>query len=193
MSLPDLQDIAARSHSLQGIGYFTFQIPTLGGGSSEPKITPEITANTNLFNLIGVTPMMGADLFRMTAKPGRNNVLVLGYKVWQESFHGNRGIVGSKVTIDGDPYSVIGVLPPDVEFPGNVGDAIYSPLVTDDKSHAGPGQLRTDAFWTDVAGGSRGAGAGRAEWDSAAVKTRTSQRGRQRSHPGCELSRFTDR
>ena len=29
MSLPDLQDIAARSHSLQGVGFYTFQIPTL--------------------------------------------------------------------------------------------------------------------------------------------------------------------
>lgn len=134
MSLPDLQDMAARSHSLQGIGYFTFQIPTLGGGSSEPKIIPEITASTNLFHLIGVTPMLGRGFVPDDGKPGHNNVLVLGYKVWQESFHGDRGIVGSKVTIDGDPYAVIGVLPPDVEFPGNTGQTIYTPLVTDDKS-----------------------------------------------------------
>ncbi|HEX3987774.1 MAG TPA: ABC transporter permease [Acidobacteriaceae bacterium] len=134
MSLPDLRDMAARSHSLQAIGYFTFQIPTLGGASSEPKITPEITASTNLFDLIGVRPMLGRGFVPDDGKPGHNNVLVLGYTVWQQSFHGNRGIVGSSVTIDGDPYSVIGVLPPNVEFPGNVGDAIYSPLVTDDKS-----------------------------------------------------------
>jgi putative ABC transport system permease protein len=134
MSLPDLQDIAARSHSLQGIGYYTFQIPTLGGGSTEPKITPEITASTNLFDLLGVAPMLGRGFVPDDGKPGHNNVLVLGYQVWQENFHGDRGIVGSKVTIDGDPYSVIGVLPPHVEFPGNVGEAIYSPLVTDDKS-----------------------------------------------------------
>lgn len=134
MSLPDLQDIAARSHSFQGIGYYTFQIPTLGGGSSEPKITPELTATTNLFDLLGVTPMLGRGFVPDDAKPGHNNVLVLGYKVWQDSFHGDRGIVGRKVTINGDPYFVIGVLPPDVEFPGNVGDAIYSPLVTNDKS-----------------------------------------------------------
>ena len=134
MSLPDLRDIAARSHSLQGVGYYTFQIPTLGGGSTEPEITPEITASTNLFDLLGVAPMLGRGFVPDDGKPGRNNVLVLGYKVWQQSFHGDRGIVGRNVTIDGDPFVVIGVLPPNVEFPGNVGEAIYSPLVTDDKS-----------------------------------------------------------
>jgi predicted permease len=136
MSLPDLQDITARSHSLQGVGYYTFQIPTLGGGSTEPKITPEIVANTNLFDLIGVRPMLGRGFVPDDGKPGRNNVLVLGYSVWQESFHGDRGIVGHVVTINGDPYTVIGVMPLGVEFPGNTDRAIYSALVTDDKALA---------------------------------------------------------
>ena len=136
MSLPDLQDIAARSHSLQGIGFYTFQIPTLGGGSTEPKITPEIVANTNLFDLLGVRPMLGRGFVPDDGKPGRNNVLVLGNGVWKESFHGDRSIVGKAVTIDGDPYTVIGVMPPGVDFPGDVGEAIYSPLVTDDKNLA---------------------------------------------------------
>ncbi|HTX42843.1 MAG TPA: ABC transporter permease [Acidobacteriaceae bacterium] len=134
MSLPDLRDIAARSHSLQSVGYYTFQIPTLGGGSTEPKITPEITANTNLFDLLGVRPMLGRGFIPDDGTPGHNNVLVLGYQVWQESFHGDRAIIGRSVTIDGDPFVVIGVLPPNVEFPGYVGGAIYAPLVTDDKS-----------------------------------------------------------
>ncbi len=136
MSLPDLQDIAARSHSLQDVGYYTFQIPTLGGGSTEPKITPEIVANTNLFDLIGVKPMLGRVFVPDDGKAGRNNVLVLGYSVWQESFHGDRGIVGHVVTIDGDPYTVIGVMPAGVDFPGNTDHAIYSPLVTNDKALA---------------------------------------------------------
>lgn len=146
MSFPDLRDITARSHSLKGVGYFTFQIPTLGGGSSEPKITPEIVANTNLFDLLGVQPMLGRGFIPDDAKPGRNNVLVLGYKVWQESFHGDRGIVGRTVTIDGDPYMVIGILPPNVEFPGDVGQAIYAPLVTDDKNLQDRGNSGLAAF-----------------------------------------------
>jgi predicted permease len=137
MSLPDLQDIVARSHSLQGVGFYTFQVPTLGSGSTEPKITPEIVGSTNIFDLLGVRPMLGRGFVPDDGKPGRNNVLVLGNAVWQESFHGDRGIVGRPVTIDGDPYAVIGVLPPGVEFPADVEHPIYSPLVTDEKGLQG--------------------------------------------------------
>jgi predicted permease len=136
MSQPDLQDIAARSHSLHAVGYYTMQLTTLGGGSTESKIVPQIVAKTNLFDLLGVRPMLGRGFVPDDGKPGRNNLLVLGYKTWKENFHGDRGIVGRGVTINGNPYTVVGLLGPGVEFPGGLGDAIYSPLVTDDKGLA---------------------------------------------------------
>ncbi len=146
MSLPDLQDIAARSHSLQGIGYYTFAIPTLGGGTGEPEITPQIVANPNLFDLAGVRPMLGRGFVPDDGKAGRTNVLILGNKVWQEHFHGDRGMVGRALTIDGDPYTVIGVLAPGVDFPGDVDGAIYSPLNADDKQLASRGNAGLEVF-----------------------------------------------
>lgn len=137
MSLPDLQDMTTRSHSLQSVGFYTFQLPTLGGGSTEPKITPEIVGSTNIFDLLGVRPMLGRGFLPDDGRPGRNGVLVLGYTVWQESFHGDPGIVGKPLTIDGDPYTVIGVMAPGVGFPADVSESIYSPLVTEDKSLQG--------------------------------------------------------
>ncbi|MFZ0661524.1 MAG: ABC transporter permease [Acidobacteriaceae bacterium] len=147
MSLPDLQDIAARSHSLEGVGFYTLALPTLGGGSTEPKVTPQIVASANLFDLLGVRPMLGRGFLPDDGKPGRNNVLVLGYGVWKESFHGDRGIVGRTVKIQGNPYTVIGVLGHSVDFPGDMnGRAIYSPLVTDDKALADRGSAGLMSF-----------------------------------------------
>ena len=51
-------------------------------------------------------------------------MLVLGNAVWKEYFHGDRGIAGRVVTINGDPYTVIGVMGPGVDFPGNTGGAV---------------------------------------------------------------------
>lgn len=134
VSLPDLKDMAARGHSLEGIAYWTFQVPTLKDSHGEAKIIPELTASTNLFDLVGVRPMLGRGFVPDDAKPGRNNVLVLGNAVWKEYFHGNRGIVGHQVAINGDPYTVIGVLGPESDFPGNAhGQFIYSPLLINDK------------------------------------------------------------
>lgn len=134
ISLPDLKDMAARSHSLAGIGYYTFQIPTLKDSRGEAKVVPEVTASANTFDLLGVRPMLGRGFVPDDAKPGRNNVLVLGNAVWKEYFHANRGVVGRQVTINGDPYTILGVLGPGMDFPGNAhGQFIYSPLSTDDK------------------------------------------------------------
>src|ERR1700751_2853262 len=146
MSLPDLQDIEARSHALQGVGVYTFQLPTLGGGSTEPVITPQIVGTTNIFELVGVQPMLGRGFVPDDAKPGRNNVLVLSNRVWRESFHADRNIVGHAVTINGDPYTVIGVLQPGVNFPGDVDPPIYSPLVTDDKTLQQRGNAGLEVF-----------------------------------------------
>ena len=146
MSLPDLQDMAARSHSLQGIGFYTFAIPTLGGGTGEPTITPQIVANPNLFDLAGVQPMLGRGFVPDDSKAGRTNVMILGNKVWQQEFHGDQGIVGRALTINGDPYTVIGVLAPGVDFPGDVEGAIYSPLNIDDKELASRGNAGLEVF-----------------------------------------------
>ena len=146
MSLPDLQDMAARSHGLQGIAFYTFAVPTLGGGTSEPKITPQVIGSPNIFDLAGVRPMLGRGFVPDDNKAGRTNVMVLGNKVWKEDFHSDRGIVGRPLTIDGDPYTVIGVLAPGVEIPGDVDGAIYSPLNIDDKRLASRGNAGLEAF-----------------------------------------------
>src|SRR6185437_993021 len=121
LSLPDLKDMAARSHSLEGIGYWTFQLPTLKDSHGEAKIVPELTASANLFDLLGVRPILGRGFVSDDAKPGHNNVLVLGNSVWKEYFHSDRNIAGRVVTINGDPYTVLGVLPPGVDFPDDGG------------------------------------------------------------------------
>src|SRR6185312_14723767 len=81
------------------------------------------------------------------AKPGRNNVLVLGNAVWKKYFHADRGIVGRQVTINGDPYTVIGVLGLGVDFPGHAeAQEIYSPLLNDDKNLMDRGSAALSPF-----------------------------------------------
>src|ERR1700723_1688269 len=57
-SLPDILDWQARSHSFQQIAYYTEQGPTLGG-TSNPRIVPQIVSSTNLFDTLEARPMMG--------------------------------------------------------------------------------------------------------------------------------------
>ncbi len=57
-SLPDLEDYAARSHSIQQFGYFTIQLPTLGG-TENPQVVPQIVVNAGLIDALGIRPALG--------------------------------------------------------------------------------------------------------------------------------------
>ncbi len=146
-SVPDLQDYSARCHSIAGIGAFTFQLPTLGG-TDNPQLVPEMMITPNLFQVVGIHTQLGRDFTPEDSKSGHTSVLILSNSVWQKFYHGDRSIIGRTVPIDGDPYMVIGVLPPHIYFPMGVnGREIISPLNLDDKSL----QRRDDAMLQPIA------------------------------------------
>lgn len=132
-SLPDLRDYQARSHSLEGLAWYAFQLPTLGG-TDNPQITPQIVATPNLFDVLGIHPRIGRGFTADDARPDRNHVLILSDSVWRKFFHGDPGIIGRAVPINGDPYTVVGVMPAGVFFPMGAGDETFSPLNTEEKS-----------------------------------------------------------
>ena len=71
-SLPDIRDWQARSHSFKAIGYYTEQVPTLGG-TDNPKLVPQIVSSTNLFDLLGARPMMGRTFVRQDGRAGQSS------------------------------------------------------------------------------------------------------------------------
>jgi predicted permease len=132
-SLPDIQDWQARSHSFQQIGYYTEQVPTLGG-TSNPKIMPQILSSANLFDLLQARPMLGRTFLPDDSQPGRNNVVILSASTWHEMYHADPQIIGRPVPINGVPYTVIGIMPAGFSFPVDTGDdSIWTPLPVEEK------------------------------------------------------------
>ena len=132
-SLPDIQDWQARSHSFQQIGYYTEQVPTLGGASN-PKIVPQVLSSSNLFDLLQARPMMGRTFLPEDSKSGRTNVVILSASLWREMYHADPQIIGRPIPINGIPYTVVGVMPAGFSFPVNTGDdAIWTPIPVEEK------------------------------------------------------------
>ncbi len=132
-SLPDVRDWQARSHSFEGIGFYSEQVPTLGGaGAADPKLVVQVVSSANLFGVLGARPMMGRTFVPEDETAGHTNVVVLNASLWREFFHGDRQIVGRTVPINGLPYAVIGVMPDGFSFPGNNDSAIWTPVPVDD-------------------------------------------------------------
>jgi len=133
-SMPDIRDWQARSHSFQQIGFFTEQVPTLGGTNS-PRLVAQVISSANLFDLLEARPLMGRTFLPSDSEAGHTNVVVLTASIWRELYHGDPGIVGRSVPINGLPYTVVGVMPEGFAFPANTGDnALWTPAPVEDKS-----------------------------------------------------------
>ncbi|HYL04750.1 MAG TPA: ABC transporter permease [Thermoanaerobaculia bacterium] len=103
-------------------------------GAGEPLRVPVASVSGAFFSTLGMQAALGRPLLPVDDRPGSNHVVVLGDRLWHSRFGADRGVVGRKVTLDGAPYTIAGVMPPEMEFPAReVG--IWAPLslVGDDK------------------------------------------------------------
>src|SRR6185312_3487169 len=68
--------------------------------------------SSEAFSVLGVTPVIGRPFTPEEDKTGAGNVVLLSDAFWKKNFNADRNILGTKVNLDGAPYTVIGVLPP---------------------------------------------------------------------------------
>jgi putative ABC transport system permease protein len=90
--------------------------PTLTGRDAPVQISA-LKATPSLFALLGVQPLLGRTFPPGEAVSGPEHVVVLGYGLWTRQFGADRGIVGRQIVLDGESYTVAGVMPPSFEFP----------------------------------------------------------------------------
>lgn len=106
------------------------------GDSSGSNGTGSITAislnavktTDNFFDVFRVKPILGRTFLPGEDQPGKNDIAVLSYEVWKTNFNGRRDVVGSVVRLDGNPYTIVGVMPAGFRYPLYRKDAIYTPF-----------------------------------------------------------------
>jgi predicted permease len=66
----------------------------------------------NFFSVLGAEPLLGRTLLSTdTESPGRNPVAVVSYRYWQQTLAADPSVIGSAITINGQPFTVVGVMP----------------------------------------------------------------------------------
>jgi putative ABC transport system permease protein len=88
-------------------------------GSGEPERLAGHRVSASLFPLLGVEPHIGRVFTAAEDQPGAQHVVLLSYALWQRRFGGDSGIVGQPVTLNGESYVVVGVMPARFQFPSN--------------------------------------------------------------------------
>ncbi len=84
---------------------------SLSAGDRPERIRGTMTT-PSFFPLFGVSPILGRGMEASDAQPGNDHVVVLGYGLWQRYFAADRTIVGRSIQLNGEPYTVVGVMPP---------------------------------------------------------------------------------
>jgi predicted permease len=121
-------DVRAQQRTFDALaGYSTLGRVDLEGPGG-PVALRAVKGTDNFFDVFGVKPMLGRTYLPGEDQPGKDNVVVLSYEVWQSSFAGKTDVVGKDVQLDGTPYTVIGVMPMGFRFPLDARDAVYTPL-----------------------------------------------------------------
>lgn len=129
ISYPDYVDWRDRTSSFSQLGLYTWGSYTLSGDGEAERLDGA-TVTANLFPLLGVSPIVGRTFDASDQQPGRDRVILLSYGLWQRRFAGDRSVVGRGITVNGLPYTVIGVMPPVFNFPDR-GQA-WTPFVPED-------------------------------------------------------------
>ncbi len=121
-------DWAERSRSFSALGAYNFE-DFLLDQVDEPEQIPGARLSPEVFDVIGVRPSMGRAFSPSEAQPGNERVAILGHAFWLRQFAGDPGVLGRAIRLDGEPHTIVGVMPERFQFPPGASDvAVWTPL-----------------------------------------------------------------
>lgn len=131
-SHPDYLDYREQIHSFSDLAAYRSPIATLTTPGGEARFVETALTTANIFKVFGIEAALGRTYQPEEEAPGAPRVAVLSHDFWRSRFAGDRNILGQVLHLDGQPFTVIGVLPEGFR----IGDTdLWIPLV--------PGQLES--------------------------------------------------
>ncbi|HVX41215.1 MAG TPA: ABC transporter permease [Gemmatimonadaceae bacterium] len=108
-------DWRAQTHSFTDMAAAELWSPSLTGGD-DPEQLSGLHVTSNMLPLLGVKPLLGRTFTPAEELPGGEHVVLLSYGLWQRHFAGNPAVVGTTVSMDGNRYTIVGVMPKTFQF-----------------------------------------------------------------------------
>jgi putative ABC transport system permease protein len=117
VSYPAFLDWRSRNHVLDGISAFRVDDFTITGRAEPAHLTGAVVS-ANMFSVLGVAPVIGRDFVPAEDNPtGTGLPIILSHSLWQNRFGSDPNIAGQSLTVDGNPFTVVGVMPAGFQFP----------------------------------------------------------------------------
>jgi putative ABC transport system permease protein len=123
-SNPEVNDYRAQATSLTGIADY-HSMPFILLGQDEPRRVQTGVVSANFFDVLGVKPILGRTFRPGEDQAGATPVLVLSHDFWRRAFGGDSSVIGRTFEMNDRIHTVIGVLPPITQYPGE--NDVYMP------------------------------------------------------------------
>ncbi len=111
LSAADVMDYRAMQRSLTGLAVFSGGQYTYTDPRADPRVLLGLQASANLFGVLQVGAIQGRTFAADEDSPAKKHVVVISYDLWQRAFGADRGVVGRNITLNAEPYAVVGVMP----------------------------------------------------------------------------------
>ena len=136
-SFPDFEDYRAKTSSFEDLAALRSRGYTLTDGTSAERISGG-RVSASFFPLLRTGAALGRVLSPDDDRPGAPKVALLSFGLWQRRFGASSSVVGQSVTLDREPFTVIGVLPAGFHFPMDLEEAdLYTAMAQEDAESRG--------------------------------------------------------
>ena len=129
LSYPEFQDWQRQSSAFEMLAAMPTTVYGYGltlTGRGEPVELERTPVTAAFFSALGAQPALGRTFQGSDDRPGAEPTVVLQYSLWKNQFYADPSVIGKTVNLSGDGYTVIGVMPPDFDFPA--GAQLWTPL-----------------------------------------------------------------
>src|SRR5580692_10227154 len=115
VSAPNFWDFEQQNHVFEGMALFDsagrgYNL-SASGSSREPEQVSGLRVSANFFSVLGVQPFLGRTFLPEEEVGGKDHEVVLSYGLWQRRYGADRALVGKTIKVDGQDFTVVGVMP----------------------------------------------------------------------------------
>jgi putative ABC transport system permease protein len=118
------RDFEEHQTTFEGLSAFSTTSANFKAADAPSRRRTCLTA-PNFLDVVGVQPLFGRAFLPNDSKPGAEPVALLGYDLWQREFHGDCAALGSVIKLDGQPRTIVGIMPKGFRFP--IDDELWLP------------------------------------------------------------------
>lgn len=117
--LPNIERIGRESTLLESVSAVTYNgtLPFIVVDEGVPGYIDGSAVGGRFFQVLGATPILGRALTPDDDHSGADGAVVIAHRLWQQRYGGTPALIGRRLTIAERPYTIVGVMPPDVEYP----------------------------------------------------------------------------